>query len=298
MQLQIYSFVLVVILSIEIVVWLPPSTAFATTTTTTTTTTASQSQRAFSTTLFGKRMKFQPPPRVTEILDYISVQADGDDAWKTMDIVDTLQQGGIGVLPTEAGYGFVTPLASKDGLERLQLLFRPMDDAPQFCLLCSNTKSIDEHVYGIDKQTFKILKKNLPNGFYEFILQAKTTLPKGLFSTKKDAVMGVRIPQEPTLRYLQDELLDELPLLFVGMPRSGERDDFLLDEEDGDDDRTLQELQALHFNIDRDANWCNQVDFIVDAGPRPYDQYATTVYDLTRDPRLVREGLGDVELAI
>ena len=58
--------------------------------------------------LFGKRMKFQPPAKVVDQTEYIQVQADGEDAWKTMDVVDILERGGLGVLPTDTGYCLVT----------------------------------------------------------------------------------------------------------------------------------------------------------------------------------------------
>ena len=273
-----------------IVVCVPRSSAFTTTTTT-------QSKRVTITAVFGKRMKFQPPPKITPTFDDITV--DGThDVWKTRNVADTLRQGGLGVLPTEAGYGFVTPLNSKAGLERLLFLWRSFHNTPiQISLLCRNTQMIHEHVYGIDKQTFKLLQKHLPNGYYEFVLSAKTTLPKQIL-TGRVKEMGVRIPLEPTVRYLQDELLLEdlpnVPLLFAGLPPPP------ISEDDDDDDRTLSELQALPYSVDREAPWCCQVDFIVDAGPRPYDVFATTVFDLTRrgTPVLIRPGLGDIELAV
>ena len=212
-----------------------------------------------------------------------------------MDVVDLLVTGGgVGVLPTDAGYGFVTPLNSKAGLERLLRLQAPNSKPMTLELLCSNMASIDEHCYGIDKQAFKILKKNLP-GLYTFVLPVKTTFPKGI-ATNKDKTIGVRMPNDPVLRYLQDELLDGLPLLFAALPVDD--DDEEGEDWDDHDSTKRQQNQNQQCYIDREASWCNQVDFMVDAGPRPYE--ASTVYDLTRrgDPILVREGLGDLELAL
>ncbi|CAB9502791.1 yrdC domain containing (E. coli) [Seminavis robusta] len=240
-------------------------------------------------------MKFQPPPRVVSQTEYISVSADGEDAWKTMDLVDILQRGGVGVLPTDTGYGFVTPLDSKQGLERLLRIKGIQDCKKPLSLLCSNLKTIDEFCFGIDKAAFKVLKKNLP-GPYTFILPAKNTLPNGIVMDIKGGkhswkrqTLGVRIPNDPVLRYLQDDLLDGMPLLVSSLP--------ILGMDDDDDDFMTPSTQLIDCQVDMNASWCNQVDFVVDAGTRPYD--GSTIFDLSAtrgEPILVREGLGELQL--
>ena len=267
-----------------------------------------------TTQLFGKRMKYATPSKVVSTTQYIQVEKDGSDAWKTMDIVEIIQDlGGVGVLPTDTGYCFVTSLDSKLGIERLLRIKGLHQCKKSMSLLCSNIQSIDEYCFGIDKLNFKILKKNLP-GPYTFILQAKTTLPKQIiFDHKgnkhswKRQTLGVRMPEDPVLRYLQDELLLGMPLLVSSLPTLKEKytsdddddyDDFDDDDEE-DDDWELQRQQLIECNVDPGASWCNDVDFIVDAGSRPYD--GSTIYDLTSKssgPILIREGLGKLELEI
>ena len=235
-------------------------------------------------------MKFQPPPKVVAKTEYIQIEKDGSDAWKTMDVVDILERGGVGVLPTDTGYGFVTPIDSKQGMERLLRIKGMQDCKKPLSLLCSSLSTIDEYCYGINKTVFKILKKNLP-GSYTFILPAKSTLPKGtVFDSKghkhawKRHSLGVRMPNDPILRYLQDELLGGVPLFVSSLPVDGE-----------DEENPLQHLQCAV--LDPGASWCNEVDFIVDAGTRPVD--GSTVYDMTTsEPELLREGLGELELAM
>ena len=285
------------------------SSTFSTTTTTPTSST---------TQLFGKRMKYATPGKVVSSTQYIQVEKDGSDAWKTMDIVEILQDlGGVGVLPTDTGYCFVTSLDSKLGIERLLRIKGLHQCKKSMSLLCSNIQSIDEYCFGIDKLNFKILKKNLP-GPYTFILQAKTTLPKQIiFDHKgkkhswKRQTLGVRMPDDPVLRYLQDELLLGMPLLVSSLPTMKEKftndddydyddsDDYDDDDEDDDEDWEKQRQQLIECSVDPGASWCNDVDFIVDAGSRPYD--GSTIYDLTSKsagPILLREGLGKLELDI
>jgi tRNA threonylcarbamoyl adenosine modification protein (Sua5/YciO/YrdC/YwlC family) len=252
----------------------------------------------------GTRMKFQPPPRVVAQTQYLQVEPAGEDAWKMNPLVEILRQGGVGVLPTDSGYGFVTPIDAKVGLERM-LRIKGLESCKKpLSLLCSDLKSVDEYCYGIDKSVFKLLKKNLP-GPYTFILPAKTTLPKGIVMDIKGGkhawkrqTLGVRIPDDPVLRYLQDELLDGMPLLVSSLPMTGNDDDG--DDNDEDEDYLSKiETQPADCQVNKEASWYNQVDFVVDAGPRP--SCGSTIFDLsgTRgEPILIREGLGNLNLVL
>jgi len=237
-----------------------------------------------TTALFGKRMKYKAPSRLVTQTEYIQIQENGEDAWKTMDVVDLLNQGGVGVVPTDTGYGFVTPLNSKAGIERMLRIKGLHQCKKPMSLLCGDMSTINNYCNGVSKNIFKILKKNLP-GAYTFILPAKSTLPNGIiFDSKGDKhswkreTLGVRMPNDPVLRYLQDELLDSTPLLVSSLPVNEE-----------------EENQLLNCGIDDAASWCNDVDFIVDAGRRPSD--GSTVFDMTEnEPQLLREGLGELQL--
>jgi len=283
-----------------------------------------------STSLFGKRMKFQPPPRQVTETEYIQVQSDGEDAWKTMDVVDILDRGGLGVIPTSTGYGFITPLSSKPGLERLMLLIQQQQQQqqqqqstsskqpqipstpssssaqeapPVIHLLCASLASIDEHCFVMDKLAFKILKKNLP-GSFTFILLAKkstTLLPKEILYRKHQTV-HVRMPKDPVLRYLQDELLNGIPLLFLPIDAivAGGDDDSCTSGEDNDASTSTIGTDVYEiYTVDPSDFWYDQVDFVVNAGPRPkYD--ISTIYDSTQrgEAVLVSEGRGELELVL
>ena len=164
-------------------------------------------------------MKFRPPSKVSEQTEYIKVEADGSDAWKTMDVVEIINRGGLGVVPTETGYGFVCSLDSKDGLERMLRIKDCHQCKKPMSLLCSDLQTIDNYCFGIDRRVFKILKKNLP-GSYTFILPAKNSLPKQIiFDSKgnkhswKRQTLGVRIPTDPVLRYLQDGKIQKVQMI-------------------------------------------------------------------------------------
>mmetsp|Transcript_41905 Transcript_41905/g.50254 ORF Transcript_41905/g.50254 Transcript_41905/m.50254 type:complete len:106 (+) Transcript_41905:385-702(+) len=100
---------------------------------------------------------------------------------------------------------------------------------------------------------------------------------KGGTSSWARKTVGVRMPDDPVLSYIQGEL-NGLSLLVSSIPH---------DDDDGN---------AQTRYLDFDAGWYNNVDFIVDAGERPVD--GSTIFDLTaEEPELLREGIGDVSLS-
>merc|ERR1712232_187888 len=119
------------------------------------------------------------------------------------------------------------------------------------------------------------------------------TLPKSIMldskHTLKPNTLGIRIPDDPIIRYLQDELLYGTPLLISSLYQQG-----------SSDNGRYQEQKLLNCELET-SSWCNEVDFIIDADSRPYD--ASTIYDMTTmaykkgEPELIQEGVGEYELA-
>ena len=246
----------------------------------------------------GGKSKGGIPDRLVEETLYIECESDGSDAWRCQAITDILRRGGVGCLPTDTGYGFVTTIDSKVGLERILKMKGYLGCKKPLSLLCNDLSTIDQYCYGIDKQTFKILKAAFP-GPYTIILPASSQLPKMMFLDNKGGKhswsrksLGVRMPDDPVLRYVQEEL-GGTPLLVSSLPNDPNDD---LGEEDEDDDDFIGAAQLQSCRIDYGSNWCAQVDFVVDGGERPVE--GSTIYDLTMtgEPKLLREGLGDLDL--
>ena len=220
------------------------------------------------------RMKNKSPSRIVDQTEYVEV--DQDSVWRTMDAASLLGRGGLGIVPTEIGYGFVCPLMSKEGLERMLRIKEANNCNKPMTLLCSDLATIDDYCFGIDKAVFKILKKNLP-GSYRFILQGKSTLPKAIvFESKgsknsfKRQTIGVAIPKDPILRYVQDELLDKEPLLMSPLPI--------------DDEKESDRYQSY---LGPEASWFNDLDFVINAGERPEE--ASTDFDFSNgDATLIK----------
>jgi len=241
------------------------------------------SERISENVLYG-RMKNKAPSRIVDQTEYVEVQSDGEDAWRTMDAASLLSRGGLGIIPTEIGYGFACPLLSKGGLERMIRIKESNNCKRPMTLLCSDLATIDNYCFGIDRAVFKILKKNLP-GSYRFVLPGKSTLPKGIiFESKgsknsfKRQTIGVGIPTDTILRYVQDDLLDKEPLLMSPLPI---------------DDLTESDLYQSYLGPG--SSWFNDLDFVINAGERPEE--ASTDFDLSNGaPTLIKEGIGQPEL--
>ena len=163
-----------------------------------------------------------------------------------MDIVEILNQGGVGVLPTQTGYGLVTTVDSKAGLERILQIHKTAD----LELLCADQSTIGTYCYNINKGAFTTLKKNLP-GPFSFVLLASTALPRIMFNRLK---VGVRMPNDPVLRYFQDELFQGKPLILSSSlpPQVNEYDEEMSEHE-----------QVIQCGLHPDAGWCRDIDFVV-----------------------------------
>ena len=229
-----------------------------------------------------------PPGRLSQgAISYISVLPDGTDLWRASEIRDILNAGGCGVIPTDTSYSFVTLQSNKDGIERILRMKGATTEKKTMSLLCKDITTVTVFTKGVDKDMFKVLKKNLP-GPYTFILPASEQLPKMIYKEGKKKwkrkEIGIRIPDDPVCQALLEDL-DE-PLLASTVPTEP--------TEGGKKQKSRTPTVSSPAAIG-DA-WCKQVDFVLDAGERPGD--GSTIFDFTivGEPVLVREGLGSLEL--
>ena len=74
---------------------------------------------------------------------YVTLEEDGSDAWRADEAVRILADGGMGVLPTETGYSFVTKVSSKKGVERILTIKGAEDSKKPLSLLCPDHATID-----------------------------------------------------------------------------------------------------------------------------------------------------------
>lgn len=182
-------------------------------------------------------------------------------------VVESLEQGGIIIYPTDTVYGLGCDILQQRAVERICRIKKVESKKAQLSFVCSDLSHLSEYAKPIANPIYRMLKEYLP-GPYTFILPASKMVPK-IMQSKKDTI-GLRIP----LNTIAMEIVKELgrPILSASLP--GEL------VEDYTDPEVMYE------------NFRNEVDYVIDGGVGGVTP--STVVDCTGDePMLIREGLGE-----
>jgi tRNA A37 threonylcarbamoyladenosine synthetase subunit TsaC/SUA5/YrdC len=60
--------------------------------------------------------------QASKLAEIISIEDSASELWKLDKFVDILNMGGVGVIPTDSCYSFITTIASTKGIERIASL--------------------------------------------------------------------------------------------------------------------------------------------------------------------------------
>ncbi|MFS0827967.1 L-threonylcarbamoyladenylate synthase [Pseudomonas phoenicis] len=181
--------------------------------------------------------------------------------------VDIIRKGGVVVYPTDSAYALGCQIGDKSAIERVRRL-RQLDKQHNFTLLCCDLSQMGLFAK-IDTARFRLLKAHVP-GPYTFILNATREVPRLLMHEKRRTI-GLRVPSNPIVRALLEELGE--PLMSVSLILPG-------------DDEPMTDPHEIRQRLEK------QVELIIDGGYG--DLKASTVIDLSGDePELIREGCGD-----
>jgi len=210
----------------------------------------------------------------------VDIEDEYSDVWKLEPIIEILKKDGVGIIPTDTCYSFVTDVHSRKGVERLyQFVQGEQKVKKPLALLCSSISQVSQYTTALNfKANFKMLKAVMP-GPYTFIFPSTNELPRMILEHKKHTwkrkEIGVRIPNDPVCLSILNDL--ETPLLVYGVPRESKG-----------------EMQPFDPALAYDR-WEAMVDFVVMNGLRE-DGHSTTVVDMTKEtPEMLREGDGDFE---
>lgn len=182
-------------------------------------------------------------------------------------IVESLQQGGIIIYPTDTVYGLGCDILQQKAVERICRIKKVDPKKAQLSFVCSDLSHLSDYAKPLSNPVYRLLKDHLP-GPYTFILPASKMVPK-ILQSKKDTI-GLRIPANTIAMAIIKEL--GRPILSASLP--GEM------VEDYTDPEVMYE------------NFRNEVDYVIDGGIG--GMTPSTVIDCTGDePVLIREGLGE-----
>lgn len=186
------------------------------------------------------------------------------------DVVDTLLDEGIVLLPTDSQYSLVCDYQNKKGMDRIRKI-RQMGKKDHLSVMCHSLEHVSTFA-NLTDENFKLIKRLIP-GPYTFILPATREVPRLLTHPKKRTV-GIRVPNYPICLETIQELGRPVMAITAKLP----------DVENGQPDSDDRELYLSRFD--------KLVDLVVDHQQNLSGQ-ETTILDLTGDkPELVRAGLG------
>lgn len=185
-------------------------------------------------------------------------------------VAEILKSQGIAIYPTDSVYGLGCALSNKKGIEKIAQIkgIKPKD--AEFSFLFSDINQIERYTLPLDKNKFRIIKKNLP-GPFTFILNANNKIPKLLEYSRK--TIGIRIPDNNLVRET---------IRILGEP--------ILNTSVHDDDEIVEYTTDPELIYDK---FKKQVDVIINGG---YGHiYPSTVVDLTaEEPQIIRQGIGEL----
>lgn len=184
-------------------------------------------------------------------------------------IVDTLNDGGIIIFPTDTIYAIGCHGLKERPIEEICRLKNIDPRKHPLSIICYDLSIISEYAK-VDNRTFKLMKRNLP-GAFTFILNGTNRLPK-IFKNRKE--VGIRMPNHPIINEITRIL--NAPILTSTLP---------LDENEEIEYITNPELIEEKFN--------NIADIIIDGGTG--GTQSSTVVDCTGTvPVIVRQGKGNL----
>ena len=181
-------------------------------------------------------------------------------------VVTILNQGGIIAYPTDTFYGIGCDIMNKKAISRIYQLRQRKKDKP-FSFVCSDLKNISLYAK-VSNYAYKTMRRLLP-GPYTFILEGSRQVPKMMLTRRKTA--GIRVPNHQICIKLVEGL---------GRP-------ILSTSAKSPDHTEMSDPSLIHDYFKK------QLDAVIDGGTVP-NQPSSVISLFDDEPRVIREGLGDV----
>ncbi len=184
-------------------------------------------------------------------------------------IVQTLENGGIIIYPTDTIYGLGCDITKPKAIEKICAIKNVEPHKAQLSFICDGLTDLSTYTKSISTPLYRILKQYLP-GPYTFILPASKQVPR-ILKSKKDTI-GLRIPNNNIARTIIKQL--GRPILSASLP--GEMVEEYTDPE------------IIHEKFGK------LVDIVIDGGIG--NMVPSTVVDYTTgEPVIIRQGAGIFE---
>jgi tRNA threonylcarbamoyl adenosine modification protein (Sua5/YciO/YrdC/YwlC family) len=149
---------------------------------------------------------------------FFDVHPDNPQPRAIAQAVDLIRDGGLIAYPTDSCYALGAQIGNHAALDRIRTI-RQVGDKHHFTLVCKDFAQLGQYVE-VNNQVFRNIKAVTP-GSYTFILPATKEVPRRLMHAKKKTI-GVRIPDNPVVRALLEELGE--PILSSTLLLPGDED--------------------------------------------------------------------------
>ncbi|HYE54797.1 MAG TPA: L-threonylcarbamoyladenylate synthase [Chitinophagaceae bacterium] len=143
----------------------------------------------------------------------LHVHADNPQPRNIKTVVETLEQGGVIIYPTDTIYGLGCDILQHKAIERICRIKQVEPSKAQLSFICADLSSLSLYAKQVSTSTYRMLKEYLP-GPYTFILPASKEVPRILQSKKH--TIGLRIPDNNIARTIVKEL--GRPILSASLP--------------------------------------------------------------------------------
>jgi len=202
----------------------------------------------------------------------LKINPDNPEGRKIRQAVETLDDGGVIIYPTDTVYGLGCDIYNSKAVDRICKL-RGLDPVKaRLSFICKDIGQVAEFSQQIDNTVFRLMKKHLP-GPFTFVLKSNSQVPK-MFKNRKRTI-GVRVPDNNICQALVEGL--GRPILTASLKNDDEILEYFTDPRD-----IYEDFKKL-------------VDIVIDGGIG--SNHPSTVVDCTgSEPIVLREGTGVLEL--
>lgn len=218
----------------------------------------------------------------------MQIEPGAGEEWKLGPIIEMLQNGAVGIIPTDTLPAIVADLENREAAQQLYRI-KEMDPKKPLSILCRNFSDVSHYTGGFPASNepgapnwFNIIRRILP-GPYTLILSASKNLPSQMVDFMKGKKfhrksVGVRISADPVCQAVLAGL--GRPLLCTSVHV----------EEHLAEDTEVPDLGSM-----LESYGDKGIDFIVDVGPR-VATVSTVVDMMGPTPEVLRVGKGDASI--
>lgn len=182
-------------------------------------------------------------------------------------IIQTLEQGGLVVHPSDTVYGLLCDATNPEAVKKL-FDFKERPAGKPVSIFVSDLDMAKDYVV-IDKKTEDRLKEFIP-GPYTIVLPSKHKVVKGLESEK--GTLGIRIPKYPAILELVKKF--GKPVTATSANVSSQQPNYSLDT----------------FKVRVGDGRTKLATLMVDGGKLPYNKPSTVIDFTTEDLKVLRQG--------